>query len=375
MRGLYIHIPFCKQACRYCDFFFSVSLKYLDEYVDRLLEEIARRSESHKGIELSTLYLGGGTPSLLSEAHLQKILSTLKDFYTFKETAEWTLECNPDDLNPERISYLRDLGFNRLSVGIQSFQEADLTLMRRSHSSEQAKESVLRASEAGFSNISIDMIYGLPGQSSKNWEENLNRALSLPISHISAYHLSYEPGTVFDHWRKKGRLVPAQEEESVKQFNTLRKKLLNNDFDHYELSNFARPGARSEHNLIYWSGQKYLGFGPSAHSYDGEQRSWNVSSLKRYLEGVKQGLNIMETEDLSTKEKYHDYLISSLRTKWGCDPEQVSSRFGQSYLKHLEKNSQSFLEEGSLLWTEGRLAIKPDSWFITDLILRKLFLE
>jgi len=375
MRGLYIHIPFCKQACRYCDFFFSVSLKYLDEYVERLVEEISRRSVSHKGTELSTLYLGGGTPSLLSEAHLQKIISALNDFYTFKETAEWTLECNPDDLNPERISFLLSLGFNRLSVGIQSFEEADLTLMRRSHSSQQAKESVLRASEAGFSNISIDLIYGLPGQSSQKWEKNLDRALSLPISHISAYHLTYEPGTVFDHWRKKGRLVPALEEESVKQFSILRERLLANDFDHYELSNFARSGARSAHNLIYWSGQAYMGFGPSAHSYDGEQRSWNVSSLRGYLDGVKKGLTISETENLSTKDKYHDYLISTLRTKWGCDPEQVNSRFGRAYLEHFEKNAQTFLEEGSLHWKDGSLAIKPESWFVTDLILRSLFME
>lgn len=375
MQGLYIHIPFCKQACRYCDFFFSVSLKYLDEYVERLVEEIARRSGPHKGTELSTLYLGGGTPSLLTEAHLQKIISTLHDYFTFKESAEWTLECNPDDLHPQRISYLSGLGFNRLSVGIQSFQEAELTLMRRSHSSQQAIQSLLRASEAGFSNISIDLIYGLPGQSSKKWEENLDRALSLPISHISAYHLSYEPGTVFEHWRKKGRLVPAQEEESVKQFDSLRKTLIANNFDHYELSSFARPGARSEHNLIYWSGKPYMGFGPSAHSFDGEQRSWNVASLRGYLEGVKKGLTISETEDLSTKDKYHDYLISSLRTKWGCDPEQVGIRFGQAYLEHFERKAQTFLEEGTLRWMDGRVAIKPESWFITDLILRSLFME
>jgi oxygen-independent coproporphyrinogen-3 oxidase len=375
MRGLYIHIPFCKQACRYCDFFFSVSLKYLDDYVDRLVDEIASRSLPYKGRELNTLYLGGGTPSLLTEDHLQKILTTLNDFYSFQDSAEWTLECNPDDLTPKRISYLLSLGFNRLSVGIQSFQEEELSYMRRSHQVMQAIDSVHAASEAGFSNISIDLIYGLPGQSLEKWEENLDRALSLPVSHISAYHLTYEPGTVFDHWRKKGRLLPLQEEESIRQFATLRKTLLNNNFDHYELSNFARPGARSAHNLIYWSGKAYMGFGPSAHSYDGEHRSWNVSSLKRYLDRDEKDLAISEREDLSTREKYHDYLINSLRTKWGCDPELVGNRFGQSFLEHLEKNAQSFLEEGSLYRIDGRLAIKPESWFITDLILRELFME
>jgi len=375
MRGLYIHIPFCKQACRYCDFFFAVSLKYLDEYVDCLVDEIVRRSRPLKGSELETLYLGGGTPSLLTEEHLQKILSALHDFYNFRESPEWTLECNPDDLSPRRLSYLHGMGFNRLSVGIQSFQDDELSTMRRSHKAKQAIESVHAASEAGFSNISIDLIYGLPGQSQEKWEKNLERALSLPVSHISAYHLTYEPGTVFEHWRKKGKLLPLEEEESIQQFITLRKTLLEHNFDHYELSNFSRPGASSAHNMIYWSGKAYMGFGPSAHSYDGEQRSWNVASLKTYLDGIRKGTDISERENLGKREKYHDYLINSLRTRWGCDMELVASRFGQNYLEHLEKTAQSFLDEGSLYRIDGRLAIRPESWFITDHILRQLFMD
>ncbi len=375
MQSIYIHIPFCKQACRYCDFFFTISLKYLDEYVDRLVEEIELRSRVHGRAELSTLYLGGGTPSLLSEAHLEKIISSLLRFHNFRDLAEWTIECNPNDMNVGRLSHLLSLGFNRLSVGIQSFLDSDLVSMRRSHHAKQSSDSVHVASEVGFKNISMDLIYGLPGQNPRHWEENIEKALSLPISHISAYHLTFEPGTVFDHWRKKGRLIPVQEEESVKQFTILRKILIAQKFDHYELSNFARPGLRSEHNMIYWSGLPYMGFGPSAHSYDGNNRSWNPSSLKGYMDGIREGKNISETEQLTIKEKYHDYLITSLRTKWGCDPEHLEKQFGLYYRKHFEKRAQSFLDEGKLYNRNGRPAIHPDSWLITDLILRELFVD
>jgi len=375
MRGIYVHIPFCKQACRYCDFFFSVSLRYLDEYVDRLVEEIAHRSKTHRGTELSTLYLGGGTPSLLTEAHLDKIVATLLRFHSFRKDSEWTIECNPDDLEPGRLNYLRNIGFKRLSIGVQSFQLRDLALMRRSHNAAQAMDSVQKAADSGFENISIDLIYGIPGQSTEEWEENIDKALSLPVSHISAYHLSFEPGTVFDHWRKKGRLIPVHEEESVKQYRKLREKLLPAGFDHYELSNFGLDGKRSEHNMIYWSGKPYLGFGPSAHSFDGLDRSWNPSSLKAYLDGVAGGGEISETEHLSTDEQYHDYLITTLRTRWGCDPRHVETQYGKIYREHFENRALSFLEGGSLYYKDGRVAIHPDRWLITDHILRELFVD
>ena len=375
MRGIYIHIPFCKQACRYCDFYFTVSLKYMDEFVDCLVEEISMRSRGNQGRDLHTLYLGGGTPSLLSESQLEKILGAIHRYHHFRKSPEWTIECNPDDLHPERISYLRALGFNRLSIGIQSFQEEELISMRRSHHAGQAEESVLAAREGGFKNISIDLIYGIPGQGMQQWEENLRKALSLPITHVSAYHLTFEPGTVFDHWRKKGRLIPVTEERSLEQYKLLRESLLGREFEHYELSNFARSGLRSEHNMIYWSGYPYMGLGPSAHSYDGERRSWNIPSLKGYLEGIKEGGVLSEQEELSTKEKYHDYLITSLRTRWGCDPGHVETHFGPSYREALEKKAGTFLEEGSMHLTGGHLAIHPDKWLITDLILRELFMD
>jgi len=374
MLGIYIHIPFCRQACRYCDFFFSVSLKYVDEYVESLVEEIELRAGEKPRSEVETLYLGGGTPSVLSDFHLGKILDVVHKHYSFREDAEWTMECNPDDLSPAYLEQLRNKGFNRISIGIQSFFERDLELMRRSHTSIQAGQSVEDAAEAGFENITMDLIYGVPGQIPVEWEENIKKALALPVSHISAYHLTFEPGTVFDHWRKKGRLLAVHEEESVKQFQVLRRLLLERGFDHYEISNFALNGKMSAHNMLYWSGKPYLGLGPSAHSYDGTKRSWNVSSLKKYMEGVRTGSSFSEIEKLTAHEAYHDYLITSLRTRWGADPEYIEQQFGGDIYRHFEGITKSFLEKGTLWTPQGHVAIHPDHWLLTDHILRELFI-
>jgi putative oxygen-independent coproporphyrinogen III oxidase len=375
MSGIYIHIPFCRKACRYCDFYFSVSLHYMDQFVDALVEEIRIKGELNPGMSLDTLYLGGGTPSVLSASNMEKILEAILLHYSFRANPEWTVECNPDDLNGSTLKNLKQAGFNRLSIGIQSFQERDLLMMRRSHSAEQGEKAVRQAAEAGFSNISIDLIYGIPGQPLGEWEENIHKTLLLPISHISAYHLTFEPGTVFDHWRKKGRLAPVAEEESVEKFRILRKTLLPAGFNHYELSNFAKEGCMSEHNMLYWSGLPYQGFGPSAHSFDGKQRSWNISSLKAYMKGVVAGKKISESEKLSTMEQYHDYLITSLRTRWGADPEYIEKQFGAFIRKHFEKEARVFMLAGSMYRTEGKLAIDPDHWLITDHILRALFMD
>lgn len=375
MGGLYLHIPFCRQACRYCDFFFSVSLRYVDAYVDSLVKEIESSALSLSNKQLDTLYLGGGTPSVLSTAHLEKILELIKFHFDFKPLAEWTIESNPDDLSPAYLELLMDLGFNRISIGIQSFHERDLELMRRSHRATQAEQSVKDAAAAGFANITMDLIYGVPGQSIEEWEENIHKALSLPISHLSAYHLTFEPGTVFDHWRKKERLLPVHEEESVKQYKLLRTNLLEKGFEHYEISNFALNGKMSQHNMIYWSGKPYLGVGPSAHSFDGRNRSWNVSSLKKYMAGVSAGQSVSETESPTNEEKYHDYLITSLRTKWGVDPDYIRQEFGEMLLDHFQRKSSSFLEKGSMWKTGNKLAIHPDHWLIADHILRELFVD
>jgi len=375
MGGIYIHIPFCRKACRYCDFFFTVSLKYLDGFVDTLVEEIRQHGESAPVRSLKTLYLGGGTPSVLSPAHLDKIINTIHRYYTFTENPEWTIECNPDDLDISRLKMIQAMGFNRLSIGIQSFHDRDLEIMNRSHNAEQAEESVKIAASSGFDNISMDLIYGVPGQSFSEWEENLERALILPVSHLSAYHLTFEQGTVFDHWRKLGRLAPVTDEESVDQYRILREILVSAGFDHYELSNFARGGRLSEHNMLYWSGKPYLGMGPSAHSYDGERRSWNISSLKEYTERVASGKETGNSELLSITDKYHDYLITSLRTRWGADPAYIEKSCGKKYRRHFESMAGSYLESGKMFKAEGRIAIDPEGWLICDHILRALFMD
>jgi len=375
MKGLYVHIPFCRQACRYCDFFFSVSLHYMDEFVAQLVEEIRTCGKSYPAQILNTLYLGGGTPSLLSPENLDKILDAVHGTFSFRDDAEITMECNPDDLNAALLKMIKGRGFNRLSIGVQSFHEKELQLMRRSHNAGQAEASVKRAASAGFDNITIDLIYGVPGQSAAEWEENVQRAISLPISHLSAYHLTFEEGTIFDHWRKKGRLIPVHEDESVGFYRLLRDQMLSAGFDHYEISNFAHQDKMSEHNLLYWSGLPYLGVGPSAHSYNGSQRSWNISSLKEYMEGVSRGESVSESEQLSSEERYHDYLITSLRTKWGADPKFIKNHFEEKFWKHFELKSAPFLEEGTMSITDGKKTINPNHWLITDHILKGLFVD
>ena len=375
MEGIYIHIPFCRQACRYCDFYFTVSLRYMDSFIDAVVEEIRQKGEKDKGKTLGSLYLGGGTPSLLSEVQLGKILKAIYPYYNFLEDSEWTMECNPDDLDSGTLKKLRNIGFNRLSIGVQSFQESDLELMRRSHGPGQAEKSVMEAVSAGFDNISIDLIYGIPGQELSRWEENLDKAAALPITHLSAYHLSFEPGTIFEHWRKQGKLMPVPEDSSIEQYHMLRDRMQKEGFDHYELSNLARDGRLSRHNLLYWSGQAYLGIGPSAHSFNGHQRSWNISSLKDYMEGIHAGRSIEQNEQLTTKEKYHDYLITSLRTKWGADPAYLEKAFGEGVRLHFEKKARIFIERGELFTEQGKIIIEPGHWLITDHILRSLFLD
>ncbi|MCK4750878.1 MAG: radical SAM family heme chaperone HemW [Bacteroidales bacterium] len=375
MPGIYIHIPFCRQACRYCDFFFSVSLRYCYQYVDRLVEEIKQRSKGYSGEPMDTLYLGGGTPSVLSREQLDRILETIHRRFFFREDPEVTIECNPDDLDPSYLEFLKSRGFNRISVGIQSFHEKDLQLMRRSHNAEQAGRCVKDAAATGFENITIDLIYGIPGQTSLEWEENIRQSLSLPVSHLSAYHLTFESGTVFDHWRKKEKIIPVQEEHSVELYRLLRQMMLADGFDHYEISNFACQGRMSEHNLVYWTGKPYLGFGPSAHSFDGEKRSWNVSSLKGYMDGIAKNREIREVEHLTIEEKYHDYLITSLRTRRGADPEHILQLFGDRIRDHFDLKSKAFLEEDSMWSTEENVTIHPDHWLITDHILRELFMD
>jgi oxygen-independent coproporphyrinogen-3 oxidase len=347
----------------------------MDELVDCIVQELKLSSETGREGTLGSLYLGGGTPSLLTPKHLDKILTAAHQYFPFRKDPEITMECNPDDLNRETLRSLHLGGINRLSIGVQSFQQRDLELMRRSHTIEQASQAIVEAAEEGFDNITIDLIYGIPGQTSKEWELNLKQAFSLPVTHLSAYHLTFEPGTVFDHWRKKGKITEVTEELSITQYSLLRQLTGAEGFEHYEISNFARDERYSAHNLLYWSGESYLGVGPSAHSYHGTRRSWNVASLKKYMESLQQGNPFRESETLTVTEQYHDVLITKLRTRWGVDPLFLEARFGTKYRQWFDQKATTFISRGVMHRMGKMVAIHPDQWFISDHIFRELFID
>lgn len=374
MAGIYVHVPFCRQACRYCDFYFTVSLQYRDAYIDALVGEIRLAGASgFMAKELDTVYLGGGTPSVLSENHLDRILREIHHQYTLKPDAEITLEANPDDLQPGVPERLREQGLNRLSIGIQSFREKDLALMRRSHTVQQAHACLERSEKAGFKNISIDLMYGLPGLSVSAWEKNIRTALQSPVHHLSAYHLTYEPGTVFYHWRKKGRLQEITEQVSVDQYYLLREITDSGGYEHYEISNFAKPGFRSKHNTGYWNGRHYTGFGPSAHSFNGLLRRWNISSLKEYIVKSERGEACYTEEQLTTQDRYHDRLITALRTAEGVDLDQVRKQFGEVYAEGLVQKAEKFMKTGDLEKVGNQvLRMTPGGWLKSDMVISEL---
>lgn len=375
MAGIYIHVPFCRQACRYCDFYFTVSLRYRGAYVEALLREVELRKSYIESSTIETIYFGGGTPSVLSPDHLQSILDHLRAEFIISDEAEISIEANPDDLSTEYLKDLARVGFNRLSIGVQSFHQDDLSLMRRSHNETQAWECIQRASAEGFRNINMDLIYGVPGLSMKKWEENLLQTMELPVQHLSCYHLTFEEGTIFDHWRKKGKLSEVKEEISIEQYRLLKQITSEKGFEHYEISNFAIKGYRSRHNTAYWENKPYLGLGPAAHSYNGKERSWNVSSVNRYIDEVMKGGMYNAKEILTTKEKFNDYLLSSLRTIWGIDLGYIRSCFGESMHDELLIAAKKQREGGLLLIEGEKMKIDQVNWLKADMIIRDLIME
>jgi oxygen-independent coproporphyrinogen III oxidase len=375
MSGIYIHVPFCRQACRYCDFYFTVSLKYRDDYVAALLREIELRKTQIGSSTVDTIYFGGGTPSVLSPEHLESIFERLRSDFTISNDAEITLEANPDDLSPGYLKDLKMLGFNRLSIGVQSFHQDDLSLMRRSHTETQAAKCILNAAEAGFNNINMDLIYGVPGLSMKKWERNLHYAMELPVQHLSAYHLTYEAGTIFDHWKKKGKLFEVEETISIEQYKLLKEISSGSGFEHYEISNFALDGYRSRHNTAYWENKAYLGLGPAAHSFDGAHRSWNVSSVKSYINKLEKGGVFNKKETLTEKDRFNENLIVSMRAIWGLDMEYIRSAFDDSAHEALLQAAKSHIESGVLQLQNDKLTIDPDQWLKADMVLRDLIIE
>lgn len=372
MAGIYIHIPFCRKKCFYCDFYKTTAVVKKPLFLQSLHREIDLRTPYLGGEAVGTIYLGGGTPSVLTMDELNGIMDHLHRNFRVEQDAEITMEANPDDLSAEYLRELKQSGFNRLSIGIQSFSDGDLQRMNRRHSAVQAVHSVLEATSSGFSSVSIDLIYGLPGLSLQQWEKNIRRAVKLPVNHISAYHLTYHEGTKFYDWLKAGQLREIPEDDSLAQFEMLMDITGEAGFEQYEISNFARDKAWSKHNSSYWNGSKYLGLGPSAHSYDGGSRQWNVANLDQYIASTEKGSPDFEREILSETNRINDYLITRIRTVWGISLNDLEREFGEPVCRQVLQAAQSFLASGHLQQQGDVISLTRHGIMISDEIMLAL---
>ena len=376
MSGIYIHIPFCKQACHYCDFHFSTSMKKKDEMVLALSKEIGmRKNEFENDPEFSgveTIYFGGGTPSVLTNDEINFLISEVYKNYKVSDNPEITLEANPDDLSAERIFELSKSPINRLSIGIQSFYEEDLKMMNRAHNSAEAIKCLQEATKY-FDNISLDLIYGIPGLTDEMWKQNIETALSFGIPHISSYALTVEPKTALSKLIQTGKIAEPQDEAASNHFMILVETLQKNGFIHYELSNFGKENYFSKNNSAYWLGKKYIGIGPSAHSYDGEKRGWNIANNSLYLKSIQNNELPIETEILTISDRYNEYIMTGLRTIWGVSLERIENEFGLEYLNYLKKQSEKFLNDDLLSIENNILKPTPKGKFLTDGIASDLF--
>ncbi|CAN5157939.1 radical SAM family heme chaperone HemW [soil metagenome] len=373
MSGIYIHIPFCKQACHYCDFHFSTSVKKKGELVNMLCEELFLRKDEFKGQNIQTIYFGGGTPSLLSRHELKQIFDQIYSLFTVAEDAEITLEANPDDLTLENIEVLAASSINRLSIGVQSFYEEDLRLMNRAHNATEALQSIQLAQQY-FDNISIDLIYGIPGMSDDRWRENINIALNLGLPHFSCYALTVETNTALKKFIDNGVIKPVDDEVAKSHFEILTSTLHKEGYIHYEFSNFGKPGYFSKNNAAYWMGHSYLGIGPSAHSYNGNVRKWNVSNNSLYIKSIQKGELPLQEEQLSVNDRYNEYVMTRLRTIWGISLEEIKNNFGPLYIKYLLKQAAGNLKEGLMIEENGFLHITSKGRFLSDGIAAHLFM-
>ncbi|WP_163397922.1 radical SAM family heme chaperone HemW [Flavobacterium fluviatile] len=375
MSGIYIHIPFCKQACHYCDFHFSTSMKKKEDMVLALAKEIAMRKPYDSAQDdniIETIYFGGGTPSVLANDEINFLISEVYKNYKVVENPEITLEANPDDLSSERISELSKSPINRLSIGIQSFFEEDLQLMNRAHNSAEAKKCLEEATKY-FDNISLDLIYGIPGMSNEMWRQNIQTALDFGIPHISSYALTVEPKTALSKLIQTGKVAEPQDETASNHFTILVEVLQKNGFIHYELSNFGKENYFSKNNSAYWLGKKYIGIGPSAHSYDGEKRGWNIANNLLYIKAIKNNELPIETEILTISDRYNEYIMTGLRTIWGVSLDRIENEFGQEYLNYLKEQAQKFLNDDLLFIENNILKPTPKGKFLTDGIASDLF--
>jgi oxygen-independent coproporphyrinogen-3 oxidase len=372
LSSIYIHIPFCKQACHYCDFHFSTSLKKKDELVNALKTELSlRKLELTNTVEC--IYFGGGTPSLLSAEELNSLIETVYTNYNVSETPEITLEANPDDLTKDKIKELGKSKINRLSIGIQSFFEDDLKLMNRAHNAKEALQCI-EFSKTEFDNISIDLIYGIPGMTTQKWKENLNIALQLDIPHISSYALTVEPNTALKRYIEKGVVPPVDDDLAKQHFDILVETLQQAGYSNYEFSNFGKQGYHSKNNTAYWTGKSYLGIGPSAHSYNGKQRSWNINNNPKYIKSIQQGIIPNEVETLSVTDRYNEYVMTGLRTIWGISLSKIEKEFGLIFKTYVLQQAKNFIEDHLLFLDGDTIVVTKKGKFLSDGIASELFM-
>lgn len=373
MAGIYLHIPFCKKRCIYCDFYSTTQENKKDAYIDALCHELELRTEYiPKGEKIETIYWGGGTPSQLEEKHFQKVFNTIYRNYDVIESPEITIEANPDDLTTEYIQMLRKAPFNRISIGIQTFNDDILNLLHRRHSAQQAIQAVKQCQEEGFQNISIDLIYGLPGETADTWNHDLDQAIQLNVTHISAYHLIFEENTPLWQLKEQHVVNEADEDKSILFFEMLIDRLTKAGYEHYEISNFALPGMRSKHNSSYWTGKNYIGCGPSAHSYNGISRQWNVSSLEQYIQEISHDTVPYEIEELDIHTRYNDLIITSIRTKDGLSLDKLKETMGMQLYTFCLKNAAPYLQQNLLVIEDGRMHLTQKGIFISDGIMSDL---
>ena len=374
MSGIYIHIPFCKKICYYCDFHFSLDLSHKEQFITSLLKEIALQKDYLSEKKIETIYFGGGTPSVLSAQEINQIFDEIGKYFNLSNVGEITLEANPDDLSLEYLQALKQTRINRLSIGIQSFFDEDLLLMNRRHTANDAFICVENAKKVGFENITIDLMYGLPNLSLERWKENIKHALSLQVNHISAYHLSIEKQTAFNKFHNDGKITLPNEDLSELQYTTLVEILKENGFIHYEISNFARDGYEAVHNSNYWKQKPYLGLGPSAHSFNGTSRQWNISNNLKYISSLESNFINFEVEELSEKERFNEYILTSLRTIWGVDIAYIKNTFPQKYCSIFIAKMEEYVRQGHAVQNDATISLTNKAMFISDSIISDVFI-
>ncbi|MBX2964781.1 MAG: radical SAM family heme chaperone HemW [Cyclobacteriaceae bacterium] len=374
MAGLYLHIPFCKQACYYCDFHFSTNREFRKEMVDSIIKEVQLQQNYLKGEPVNTIYFGGGTPSLLPAQEIGLLLNSIKSVYPVNPEAEITLEANPDDLHKDYVDAIRNEGINRLSIGIQSFHDDLLRFMNRAHDCTTALRAVDDARYGGFTNISIDLIYNIPGQDDARWKQDIEQALSLKPEHISCYSLTIEPQTVFGKWSVTGKLTPPSDDAAAHHLEILMNMLHHAGYEHYEISNFALPGFYSKHNSSYWKQENYLGVGPGAHSYNQKTRQYNVRNNHRYLKAIAQGSVPAETEILSEENKINEYILTTLRTQWGTNLAELKQKHGYDLINQNHVYIQGLIAQGLAVINNSVLTLTRKGKFLADKIASDLFI-